>query len=224
MLYGALTFHHPGAIEETVDQTAGRYEVLADGESGGISSHIASKGRLRNGRWAPVSTTARFRVAGRNTRTDVAYDYERGVAEYHLRAETFFLRRLRVADDVIPIPTGVHVDDALSAILNYADGRWRPAPDGRLRTHVVRRRRPEGEAIDDVQTSYRAEIVPLEVALVAEPRSGRTVGEFDLSRFSSWASRRKPGRVLFGADRRPMEIEASLILGTSVDIRFQAGA
>jgi hypothetical protein len=40
---------------------------------------------------------------------------------YHYREDTFFLRRLRVADDVVSIPHGMHLDDSVSAALNYAD-------------------------------------------------------------------------------------------------------
>jgi hypothetical protein len=127
-------------------------------------------------------------------------------------------------DDVLTVPEGLHVDDAISAILNYADNRWQPAPDGRLRTHVIRRRRPAGEGVEDVEPVYRAEIVPVEAQIARESRAGLTVVEFDLGRFTPWAARGKAARISFGPDRRPVEITAPLILGSSISLRFQAAA
>jgi hypothetical protein len=41
-----------------------------------------------------------------------------------------------------------------------------------------------------------------------------------MTRFSSWAREDEPARIVFGADRRPESITASLILGTSLAIRL----
>jgi hypothetical protein len=95
------------------------------------------------------------------------------------------MRRLRVVDDVVPVPVGMSVDDAMSASLNYREGRWTPGSDGRLQTYVVRRRRSDNEGPDDVAQAYRAELVPLELKIEPEPETRRPSALLDLSRFSS---------------------------------------
>jgi len=220
MLYGVLSFQLAGTIEQTVDRAAGRYAVKIRGQGSRISNAIDSDGEFRGGRWAPARTRSRFLVYGRESRLDVAYDHVGGVVEYHSRSETFFLRRVRAADDRVPIPTGVHVDDVLSATLNYADGRWPPEPDGSLRTFVVRRHRPRGEGSDDVEARYRAELVPFVLRITTDAATGRATALFDLTRFSSWAREDRPARIVFGPDRRPETITTSLMLGTSVEIRI----
>jgi len=108
-------------------------------------------------------------------------------------------------------------------VLNYVDERWPPQPDGTLRTQVVRRHRPTGEGLDDVERRYRAELVPFVLRLAAEPETGRATALFDLTRFSSWARADQPARIVFGAHRRPEAITSSLMLGTSFAVRI-AGA
>jgi len=220
ILYGALRFEMSGVIEESLDPGAGRYEVHAVGQGTEISNRIESRGVLRDGRWAPTRTHALFRVYGRESRSDVSYDYGRLTIEYHSRSETFFLRRLRVADDTLAIPGGTQVDDVISATLNYADARWTPQADGALTTQVVRRRRGAREGPDDVEAAYRAELVPFALKVSGDPESKKPTAWFDLTRFSSWARESEPARVVFGADRRPELITSSLILGTSVTIRI----
>jgi hypothetical protein len=150
----------------------------------------------------------------------VTYDYGGRTVEYHARGETFFLRKLRVVDDVVPLPDGVMVDDALSASLNYRDGYWKPQPDGRLRTHVVRRRRSDNEGPDDVTGSYRAELLPLELRIEADSETRKPSALLDLSGFSSWARRDRPARIVFDEQRRPALITGSMALGTSLTIRL----
>ncbi len=113
----------------------------------------------------------------------------------------------------------MHVDDVVSATLNYAEGRWQPEPDGRLITRVVRRQRVLGERPDEAGGRYRAELVPFELRVETQP-AGRATALLDLTRFSSWAREDEPARIVFGADRRPEAITASLILGTSLAIRL----
>jgi hypothetical protein len=220
ILYDMLTFRLEGTIEEAVDRDAGRYKVTVAGTGSSISNRIESAGLLRDGRWAPLRSQAFFEVRGRQSRTEMAYDYGRQVVEYHARGETFFLRRLRVVDDRVAIPPGTHLDDVISATLNYASGQWRPQEDGAYRTFVVRRRRADDEGPDDVAASYRAELVPLELVIAADPQTGKASARFDLTRFSSWAKKSEPARIVFGADRRPELITTSMILGTSVTIRL----
>lgn len=219
IMYGLLRFEETGTIEESIDRPAGRYEIHVTGRGDEVSTEIHSAGVLRNGRWTPTRFEDHFAVYGRQARLQITYDHARGTAAYHGRSETFLLRRLRAVDDVVPLPPGVHVDDVISATLNYADGRWPAEPDGSLTTRVVRRQRRPREAPDDVDSVYRAELVPF-VLRVSVDAAGKPVAVFDLTRFSTWAREEEPGRIAFGADRRPESISASLILGTSIDIRI----
>jgi hypothetical protein len=221
ILYDTFSLQLRGSVEETVDRTAGEYRIVATGSGSGIANRVESAGILRNGRWAPVHSQSWFDVRGRQTRTAVSYDWRRRRIEYHARGETFFLRRQRVVDDVLTVTDRAHVDDVMSATLNYADGRWRADSDGTYQTLVVRRRLAENEGPDDVAASYRAEVVALELKAAPES-SGKAAALFDLSRFSSWAKPSHPARIVFGESGRPELITTSMILGTSVTIRFKA--
>src|SRR5437762_1626648 len=181
LLYRMLSFHLEGTVEEQVDRAAGRYEVHSSGQGDRIASRVESKGVLRDGRWVPVRAASQFEIYGRQSRTEIAYDHERRSAEYHARGETFLMRRLRVVDDVLKIPEGMHVDDAFSALLNYRDGRWSPDAQGRLLTHVVRRRQSDSEGPDDVASAYRAELAPLELTVAPDPESQKPAAHLDLS-------------------------------------------
>jgi hypothetical protein len=55
---------------------------------------------------------------------------------------------------------------------------------------------------------------------VTTEAGGRATALLDMTRFSSWAREDEPARIVFGADRRPESITASLILGTSLTIRI----
>lgn len=222
LLYGVLGLHLDGTLTEVIDRAAGRYEVKLAGEGDGIANRIESSGLLLDGRWTPRETHSWFKVKGRESRSDITYDWTRRTIEYHFRGETFFLRRLRVADDVVQIPDGTRVDDSLSATLNYADGRWPLGEDGTHQTHVVRRQKPDDEGPDDAQRAYRAELAPFSLKVAADPASGKTTALFDLTRFSSWAKRDQPGRITFGQDKRPERMTLSMILGTSVKIEFKS--
>ena len=221
ILYDLLTFQLSGTIVEDVDRSQGRYEIRIRGEGSSILNRIDSSGTWRDGRWAPIRTSSLFVVYGRESRLQVVYDYAARTVDYRYRGETFLLRRSRAAEDVIRIPEGMHVDDALSATLNYGEGLWRPGPDGVLQTHVVRRRRPANEGVDDVEKAYRAELVPFVLRVAPDSMTGQPTALFDLSRFSSWAREDRPARIVFGPDRRPETITSSMILGTSVTIRMR---
>jgi hypothetical protein len=220
ILYQMLTFQLKGDVQESVDQAGGRYQVTVSGQGDGIANRIESSGVLRGGRWVPTRGASWFQVRGRESRTRVTYNYERQAIEYHARGETFFMRRLRVVDDVVPLPPGVPVDDAISALLNYREGLWTPRPDGRLHTYIVRRRRAENEGPDDVAQSYRVEVIPLELKIEADPQTRTSAALLDLSGFSSWARENRPARIVFDDERRPALITSSMILGTSVTIRL----
>ncbi len=220
ILYQAFTFQLTGTINESLDRAAQRYHVILSGRGSGIENRLESRGTLRGGRWAPDLSTSWLQVLGRQSRTEIAYHYDRDVAEYHARGETFFLRRLRVVDDVLPLPPGVHVDDVVSALLNYAEGLWPEHGAGVFRTHVMRRYRTDNEGADDVAASYRAELVPFELKISVDPETGKPAGAFDLTRFSSWARESSPARVVFGSRRRPELITTSMAYGTVLTIRM----
>lgn len=221
ILYDLLTFRLAGTVDEVMDRTTGRYEVVAAGEGSGIANLVESAGRFHDGRWAPLRTVSWFQVRGREARSEVVYDYDQRLITYHYRGETFFLRRLRAVDDRLPIAEGVQVDDVISALFNYTDGYWKPGPDGVYRTWVIRRRKHDGEGPDDVEPNQRAELVPFELRVGPDEGTGKPTALFDLTRFSSWARTERPARIVFGPNRRPELLTSSLILGTTVTVRFR---
>src|SRR5215510_3820043 len=85
VLWDAMTFQLPGTLEESVDRTAGRYEIKAVGQGSRIQNRIESRGMLADGRWAPLEATSWFQVAGRETRSQTLYDYEKRRVEYHFK-------------------------------------------------------------------------------------------------------------------------------------------
>lgn len=222
ILYRAFTFQLTGRVEESVDRAAQHYHVVLAGQGSRIENRLESRGALRGGRWAPEVSTSWVQVLGRQSRTEIVYDYARETAEYHARGETFFLGRLRVVDDLLQLPGDVHVDDVVSALLNYADGLWPAEDQGVFRTHVLRRQRTDNESADDVADSYRAELVPFELQTSVDAQTGKPVGVFDLTRFSSWARESSPARVVFGPRRRPELITTSMAYGTALTIRMDA--
>jgi len=222
ILYGLLTFHLDGALSEAIDRVAGHYRVTVVGEGDGIANRLESRGFLQDGRWAPLQGRSWFSVKGRESRTELRYDWTRRTVEYRFRGETFFLRRSRVAEDLVRVPEGLHVDDSISATLNYADGVWPARADGSYETHVVRRKRAEDEGPDDVQQMYRAELAPFALKVDPDPVSGKPTARFDLTYFSSWAKKGEPAHVTFGRDRRPELMSMPLILGSSVKVELRA--
>lgn len=224
LLYHALSLDLAGTLSEAVDREAGRYEVQAVGQGSRIANRVQARGVRLAGRWVPIESTSWFDVVGRESRTALKYDHARRTVEYHFRGETFLLRRPRVVDDLVAIPEGLHVDDVVSAILNYADGLWQPRADGTYHTIVARRRRSESEGPDDAQQYYQAELVPFIMRVERDAETGKPAASFDLTRFSSWARQSKPARIVFDDERRPQLIAASLILGTSVSIRFKSAS
>jgi hypothetical protein len=223
LLYGALTYRIDETLAESIDRSAGRYEVAMTGEGDGIVNRVESSGALRQGRWAPLRSQSFFSVKGRESRGDVTYDYTARRIDYHFKGETFFLRRLRVVDDSLPMPDGLVIDDAISATLNYADQLWRPQTDGDLLTHIVRRKIASNEGPDDVQAQYRAELAPLTLKVAVDAETRKPTARFDLTRFSSWARQSQPALITFGTDRRPEHLNLPMILGTSVQISLKTG-
>src|SRR2546426_3834269 len=107
VLYDMLTFHIEGTLEESIDRAAGQYHVVVAGEGASISNRLESTGRFGQGRWMPLRSRSWLKVRGRLSRTEVDYDYERRAIAYRTRGETFFLRRIRIVDDIVTIPPGM---------------------------------------------------------------------------------------------------------------------
>ena len=221
LLYDLITLRADGTIYESVDSSARTYDISVIGTGTNVANRIESRGRLIDGRWAPVKTAAWFQVRGRQARSEINYDYVTKKIKYQFRGETFFLRRVRMVDDVINIPPDIQVDDALSAILNYSENRWEASANGQLSTYFVRRRRKDDEGVDDVEPNARAELIQFHLAVHPDPATRKLTAYFDMRPFSSWAVDRNPARIVFTADRRPELITSSLILGTSVTIRLR---
>src|SRR5437879_11337786 len=173
ILYGLLSFRLDGALSEGIDRAAGHYQVTIAGEGDGIANRIWSRGLLREGRWVPLEGRSWFSVKGRESRSELRYDWVRRTVEYHFRGEPLFLRRLRIGDDLVQVPEGVHVDDSISATLNYADGVWPARVDASYETYLVRRTRMDNEGPDDVRRLYRAELVPLALTVDDEQLSAK---------------------------------------------------
>ena len=60
LLYGALTYRIDETLAESIDRSAGRYEVAMTGEGDGIVNRVESSGALRQGRWAPLRSRSFF--------------------------------------------------------------------------------------------------------------------------------------------------------------------
>jgi hypothetical protein len=223
ILYGAFTFRLIGTLEEIIDRIAGRYEVRGAGEGRGIANRLESVGTLARGRWVPLRSRSWVQVAGRETTTEIVYDHDRGAAEYRMRGETFFGRRLRVVEDVVPLPAAP-IDDLSSALLNYGERRWLPSQAGVYRTHVLLRRRSTREGPEGVDTVYRAEVVPLAFEVKPDRETGKSTASLDLTRLSSWAREDEPALIVFAPDGRPERITSSLALGSSIAIQMTSPA
>jgi hypothetical protein len=220
ILSNLLTFTLRGTILEEVDLVARRYRVRMAGQGAGVATRTEGEGIIREGRFKPTQSTSVHTIRGRDHRTQLAYDYERGVVEYHSVSYTFLLGRRRHADDLLRLPVGQHVDDLFSAERNFAAGKLTMDSDGAYRTLVVRRARPENEGPDDVaKDGYRAELAPVRFHATPDA-SGRLTALIDITGFSSWARATHPARIAFGADRHIETIESSLILGTTFTVRF----
>ena len=225
ILFNVVTLGLKGTIAEDIDRAAGRYRVVLTGQGAGVSTRTEGAGIIRDGRFKPTEVQSTHTVRGRENRTTLAYDYERGLIEYHSVSYTFFLGRRRQADDVLRLAPGQQVDDLFSAELNFAENKLDVEPDGAYRATVVRRARPADEGPDDAAAAvYRAELVTLRFHAAPEPGSGRLTARIDLTGFSSWARSNKPARVAFGADRHLESIESSLILGTTFTVRFDGAS
>jgi hypothetical protein len=225
ILFGLFEFALDGSIEEAVDPRAGLYRVVLAGEGAGISNRVVSEGVIQGRRFVPRTTSLSFKVRGRESRTEISYDDARGVVRYRHRSQTFLLGRWRAGDDVITIPAGPPLDDAVTVFLNYAEGALEEEAPSAYRAFVVRRARTDWEGPDEVAPGgYGASIVPLRVKAIQAPEGGEPGWLLDLTDISSWARAGQPARVVFGPGRRPEAISVPLALGGDIRIVFQHSA
>jgi hypothetical protein len=221
VLFNMITFALTGTIALDVDRPAARYRVAMTAQGSGVTSRTEGEGIIRDGRFKPTAVQSVHTVRGRDNRTSLAYDYDRGVVDYRSVSHTLLLGRRRVAEDTLTLAPGQQVDDLFSAELNFAANRLEREPDGAYRITVVRRARPAGEGPDDVSAGvYRAELATLRFHAVPDAQTGRLSAEVDLTGFSSWARANRPARVSFATDRHLESVESSMILGTSFTLRL----
>ena len=221
MLFDLLRYSVDGSMVEEVDAEAGRYRVVITGSGTGVSSRIEARGLIDNGRYRPLELKSAHSFAGRSSTLSITYDYARGLVDYHAIGHTLLRGTRRQVDDVVALPPGEPVDDAVSAGLNFAAGRLERDPDGAYRMAVLRRSRPRGEGPDDVTPgAYRVEVVPVRFQVEPDPGTGKLIARVDVSGWSSWARADQPARLVFTPERRLESIESRLIWGSAVRMRL----
>lgn len=221
LLWGVLRYSVTGEMVEEIDAESGRYRVLITGAGTGVTSRIEASGLREGGRYRPLELKSAHTLAGRDSRLSITYDYDRRVVLYHAVGHTLLLGRRRQVDDVVRLPAGRAVDDAVSTGLNLAAGHLERDAAGLYRTLILRRTRPAGEGPDDVTPgAYRVEVVPLQFRVAPDPRSGRLTSRIDMSGWSSWARPDQPAQLVFTPDRRLESIETRLQFGGAVRIQL----
>ena len=225
VVFGLFTLSLAGTVVREIDRRAGRYRVVMDGKGTGISTRTEATGLIRDGRFKPLETHSVHVFRGRQNTATTTYDYDRQRAEIHALSYTLLLGRPRHVDDVLTIPPGRHVDDLVSAELNFAANSLDRDTDGTYQTWVMRRARADNEGPDEVSPDgYRAELVPLRFRPSSDGPSGRLTALVDITRFSSWARPDQPARVTFAPDRQLESVQSSLILGTTLSVRVTGNA
>jgi hypothetical protein len=221
MLYALLRYSVGGSMVEEIDAGAGRYRVLITGSGTGVTTRIEARGLIDHGRYRPLELKSAHSFLGRPSSLSISYDYARGLVDYHAVGHTLLSGRRRQVDDVVALPPGRPVDDAVSAGLNFAAGRLEQDPDGAYRMTVLRRSRPRGEGPDEVTPgAYRVEIVPVRFQIEPDSSTGKLIARVDMSGWSSWARADQPARLVFSPERRLESIESHLIWGSAVRMRL----
>ena len=225
ILFNFLTLSLTGTVVQEIDRKAGRYRVTMDGKGTAISTRTQTTGLYRDGRFKPVESRSVHHFRGRENTVATSYDYERQRVELHAVTHTLLLGRRRQVDDALAIPPGRHIDDLVSAELNFAANTFDRDSDGTYSTWVMRRSRTDDEGPDDVSPDgYRAELVPLRFRTTADGPGGRLTALIDITRFSSWARKDTPARITFTSDRQLESVQSSLILGTTLSVRVTGSA
>ena len=221
MLWGVLRYSVVGNMVEDIDAESGRYRVLITGSGTGVSSRIEVRGLIEQGRYRPLEMKSTHSLAGRESWLSITYDYDRGLVDYHAVGHTLLLGRRRQVDDLVRLPAGRPVDDAVSIGLNLAAGHLERDAAGTYQTSVLRRSRPVGEGPDDVTPgSYRVEVVPFLFRVEPDPRTGKLVARVDMSGWSSWARPDQPAHLVFTPDRRLESVESRLVFGSTVRMQL----
>ena len=221
MLFDLIRYSVSGNMVEEIDAEAGRYHVLITGSGTAVSTRVEARGLIEKGRYRPLELKSAHSMAGRPSSLSITYDYARGLVDYHAVGHTLLRGRRRQVDDVVVLPPGRPVDDAVSAGLNFAAGRLEQGPDGVYRLTVLRRTRPRGEGPDDVTPgAYRVEVVPVRLQVEPDLGTGKLTAQMDMSGWSSWARADQPARLVFTADRRLESIESRLMWGSTVRMRL----
>jgi hypothetical protein len=222
MLWGVIRYSVAGSMVEEIDAAAGRYRVLITGSGTGVSSRIEAQGLIEpGGRHRPLEMKNAHSLAGRESWLSITYDYGRGLVDYRAVGHTLLLGRRRQVDDLVRLPEGRVVDDAVSAGLNLAAGHLERDATGTYHMSILRRSRPAGEGTDDVSPAgYRVEVVPVRLRVEPDPRTGVLVAQMDMSGWSSWARPDQPARLAFTPDRRLESVEARLQFGSTIRMRF----
>jgi hypothetical protein len=225
VLFSFLTLSITGTVVQEIDRRAGKYRVTMEGQGTGLSTRTEASGVIRDGRFKPVETRAVHHFRNRQNTSTTTYDHIRQRAEIHAVTHTLLLGRRRQVDDILAIPPGRHVDDLISAELNFADNTLEHEADGTYHTWVVRRARADNEGPDDVSPDgYRAELVPLRFRPSPDAATGGQTALVDITRFSSWARPDQPARVTFGADRQLVSVQSLLLYGTTLRVRVTGTA
>ena len=224
VLFSFLTVSLSGTVVQEIDRRAGKYRMTMQGQGTGISTRTEASGIIRDGRFKPVETRAVHHFRNRQNTSTTSYDYARQRAEIHWVTHTLLLGRRRQVDDVLALPAGRHVDDLISAELNFADNTLEHDASGTYHTWVVRRARVENEGPDDVSDGYRAELVPLRFRPSPDPATGGLTALVDITRFSSWARPDQPARVAFAPDRQLVSVQSLLLYGTTLNVRVTGTA
>jgi hypothetical protein len=222
MLWGVIRYSVAGSMVEEIDAAAGRYRVLITGSGTGVSSRIEAQGLIEpGGRHRPLEMKNAHTLAGRESWLSITYDYGRGLVDYRAVGHTLLLGRRRQVDDLVRLPEGRVVDDAVSAGLNLAGGHLERDAEGTYHMSILRRSRPVGEGTDDVSPGgYRVEVVPVRLRVEPDARTGMLAARMDMSGWSSWARSDEPARLAFTPDRRIESIEARLQFGSMIRMRF----
>ena len=225
VLYGLLSLTLSGTVVQEVDPAGQRYRVTMEGKGAGAVHRTESTGVVRDGRCRPTETRLYQTIRGRETTMAIAYDYARGLIDYHSVGHTLLLGRRRQVDDVLRLPEGQPVDDLASAYLNFGANKLDGDGPGGYRALIVRRAWKDNEGPDDVSPSgYRATLAPVRFQVAPDPATGGLQGHLDMTGLSSWARPSQPAQVRFDAARHLQSFQTSLILGTTITVRLAPGA
>jgi hypothetical protein len=221
ILFNLLAYTLRANVTVEIDRFAGRFRVVINGSGPGATIRTESEGIIRDRRFMPVETRSMYTVRGRENRLLLSYDYDHRLVSYHVVAHTFLRGRRWQVDDVVRLAPGQHVDDLISAALNFAAGTLDVDPDGASSVTVLRRARSAHEGLEDIAaTGYHAELTTVRVRPARDAATGRLTALVDLTGFSSWARPSRPARVVFGPDRFVESAYSSLILGTTFELRL----